>query len=166
MDSDDLDDESHISSGSKQSDDNNCSFISHSHRSCNPYTPCNQHRHRYQSIDSSRLLPIKGTVRTVDERCGHRQRYDGSRWRRICDIPSCQRCLRGKTFYENWLCREHYTIKSRTTSSSESQQLITLDDDNDDDHPHQDPNESISKDEELHQHRKTSARQLSKKKLP
>jgi len=172
MDSDDQDDRSHCSSGSKQSDDDNCSFISHSHRTCNRYTPCNKHRHRYQTIDSSRLLPIQGTIRTIDQTLGHRQRYDGNRWRRICDIPTCLRCLRGKTFYDNWLCREHYSTKSRNISSSESQQLIILDDDDDDNNNNNNicypvhVDESISKNEELHQLRKTSARQLLKKKHP
>lgn len=87
------------------------------HRSCSRYASCNGRTNQYSSVDSDvttnhfiNSKPVKGDVRPVNNEPGHRQKFDGTKWRRICCIPHCLVYLNGGIYFDNWLCRKHYLM--------------------------------------------------------
>jgi hypothetical protein len=125
------DDDNHSLSSSTNSDDEMDESYCHTHRSCSRYGSCNGKKHEHSSIDSTTSInlsnnsrPFKGETRSADNQSNHRQKYDGTKWRRICSIPGCLLYLNGGIYYKNWLCRKHYVLSIRTDLSSESDNSI------------------------------------------
>ncbi|CAF4698903.1 unnamed protein product [Rotaria sp. Silwood1] len=111
------DDDIQSVSSSTNSDDNINEFHCHTHRTCSRYASCNRQKHQYSSIDSinsksflNNSNPVKGDLRYIDNDPGHRQKYDGMRWRRVCCMPQCLVYLNGGIYFDNWLCRKHYLL--------------------------------------------------------
>lgn len=115
---DDNDDNQSISSSTNTDEDyipSNC----HTHRTCSRHAPCNKKNHRHAFVDSTSSIcrsknnndqPVKGDVRAVPNEEGHQQKYDGTKWRRICSELNCFTYLNGGIFHEKWLCRKHYLL--------------------------------------------------------
>jgi hypothetical protein len=111
------DDDNRSLASSADSDVDGCQSYRNTHRSCSLYGPCDNKNHQHSPINSttSKTLPngskpIRGDIRSVANEPEHRQKYDGTKWRRICSIPDCLRCLNGGVFYNNWLCKKHYIL--------------------------------------------------------
>jgi hypothetical protein len=60
----------------------------------------------------------------VNNQLKHRQKYDGTKWRRICSHPNCLIYLNGGIFYEKWLCRKHYLLTITKDIANESNNSI------------------------------------------
>ncbi|CAF3974498.1 unnamed protein product [Rotaria sp. Silwood2] len=121
------DDEIQSLPSSTNSDDNLSEFHCYTHRTCSRYASCNRKKHQHSPIDSmkSKSLsnnskPVKGAIRCIDDDPGHRQKYDGLKWRRICCIPNCLVYLNGGIYFENWLCRKHYLLAAENEIAEES----------------------------------------------
>ena len=131
----DDDDDNHSLSPSKNSDDDvdSCTSAHHTHRSCSRYASCNKTKHKFLSTDSTfapRSMtsggPRRGDLRTVANEPGHQQKYDGTKWRRICCIPNCLRCLNRGVYFQNWLCRKHYRSTLTIDLSSDSDSSVVV----------------------------------------
>ena len=118
------DDNQSISSSTNTDEDyipSNC----YTHRTCSRHAPCNKKNHARMVLDSISLLgrsnntgqPVKGDLRTVINDEGHQQKYDGTKWRRICSESGCLTYLNGGIFHEKWLCRKHYLLHFSEESS-------------------------------------------------
>jgi hypothetical protein len=126
------DDDNHTISSSTNSDDDMDPSYCHAHRTCSRYAACNRNKHQNSSIDSDHLIslsnnskPTKGKIRSVANEPGHREKYNGNNWRRICSNPDCVIYLNGGIYYEKWLCRKHYLLSTSMDTSTESDNLIT-----------------------------------------
>jgi hypothetical protein len=126
------DDDNHTISSLTNSDDDMDQSNYHAHRSCSRYASCNRNKHQNSSIDSDNLISLsnnskllKGKIRSVTNEPGHRQKYDGNKWRRICSNPDCVIYLNGGVYYEKWLCRKHYLLSISMDTSTQSDNLIT-----------------------------------------
>ncbi|UJR33685.1 hypothetical protein I4U23_021114 [Adineta vaga] len=116
-DNEDTDEENSLCSTINSDEDLLESACSHTHRSCSRYAACNKINHQHSSTDSSILphlpiqsKPVKGDIQSVENQPGHRKKFDGIKWRRICCIPDCTLYLNGGIYFENWLCRKHYLL--------------------------------------------------------
>ncbi len=126
------DDDNHSLFSSTNSDDEMDESNCHTHRSCGLHALCNGNKHQHLSIDSTPSIslsdpsqPIKGDIRPVHNEPGHRQKYDGIKWRRICSNSDCSTYLNGGIFFKKWLCRKHYLLYASTNPSSRSSKSIT-----------------------------------------
>jgi len=120
-------DDDYQSISSAKSDDEVEEIYYHTHRSCSRYGTCNRKQHEHTSVSSDHpldnvdnLKAKKGDVRSVDDRLDHRQKYDGTKWRRICSHPDCLLYLNGGIYFKKWLCRKHYLL-----SKSQSNEIIS-----------------------------------------
>lgn len=115
MNNDDDDDDNSMSS-STNTDEDYDNLNHHNHRACSRYAPCNNKTHHHPTTNSAntskscskKAKSFKGKIRYVDVTLGRRQKYDGTRWRRMCSVLDCQLSLSSGVFYESWLCRNHY----------------------------------------------------------
>lgn len=112
-------------------DDYRIESCSHTHRSCSLYAPCNRSQHQHLSNESSSHVslstgskPVKNDIRTIDKQTGHQKKFDGIKWRRICSAPGCTVYLIGGKFFQNWLCRKHYSLKTDNDVSHRSNSAI------------------------------------------
>ena len=119
------------SKNSDHDDEDSCTSTYHAHRSCSRYASCNKTKHKCLSTNSAcaprptlSCGPRRGDLRNVDNKLGYRQKYDGTKWRRICCIPDCLRCLNRGIYFENWLCRKHYLSTIDLLSDSDSSVII------------------------------------------
>lgn len=99
------------------SDDDLDKTCSHAHRSCGRDGSCTSVHHQQplaacptEPALSNGASPVKGDIRPAENEPGRQQKYDGTRWRRICCVPDCKTYLNGGVFFENWLCRKHYLL--------------------------------------------------------
>jgi len=118
------------------SDDDSEESYCDTHRSCSRYASCNKKNHIHSSIDSTTVKslsknstkPIKGDIRTINSSIGHRQKYDGSKWRRICCSPDCLLYLTGGIYFKKWLCRKHYLLTHVAKNVSNKSVNSTIED--------------------------------------
>ena len=119
--------ESSTTDSDDDDDDYRIESCSHTHRSCSRYAPCNRLQHQHLSTESSTHVshsasskPAKNDIRTIDKQSEHRQKFDGIKWRRICSAPGCTLYLNRGKFFQNWLCRKHYSLKVDSNVSHRS----------------------------------------------
>ncbi|CAF1054726.1 unnamed protein product [Adineta ricciae] len=112
-------------------DDYRIESCSHTHRSCSRHAPCNRLQHQHLSTESSTHVslsasskPAKNDIRTIDKQSGHQKKFDGIKWRRICSAPGCTLYLNRGKFFQNWLCRKHYSLKTDDDVSHRSNSAI------------------------------------------
>jgi hypothetical protein len=129
-DNEDNDDNSSSSGDNSDDDIDNSRF--YAHRSCSRYGSCTSTNHQHLSIDSrtqpclsKTSEPVRGDIRPMENEPGHQQKYDGTRWRRICSVPDCKLYLNGGVYFENWLCRKHYLLTIANHGRSESNHSAT-----------------------------------------
>lgn len=128
------DDDCNSWSSSTNTDDDMDDLSYNTHRTCSRYTSCNNKKHQHLLTDSiipkclsNDSKPLKGEIRSVDNALGYQQKYDGSKWRRICSKPNCLTYLNGGVFHKNWLCGKHYVVRTSKKSSTVSSNLIIND---------------------------------------
>lgn len=132
---DDEDDDYHSLSSATNSDDNLSECNDHTHRSCSRFQSCNKNNHHCCSINITPLKtnsskdskPVKGDTRSVENEPGHQQKFDGSRWRRVCCAPNCCTYLNGGVYYNSWLCKKHYLLALENDAYYESDNSLITD---------------------------------------
>ena len=127
IDSDYEDEDNRCSSQRRNSDDDGYQFTHHTHRLCSRNGPCTEDKHQHRPIEptdspcrSKRSRFTRGDIRPADNEPGHRVKYDGTRWRRICSVPTCACYLIGGVYFANWLCRQHYLLAAEHEASEDS----------------------------------------------
>ncbi|CAF0726556.1 unnamed protein product [Adineta steineri] len=128
------DDDTYSLSSITNSDEDFEEAHSYDHRLCSRYASCNKKKHEHSSDDSTKLTKhsknskfVVGSIRPIANQPGRRQKYDGCKWRRICDNFNCSVYLSGVRYIEKGLCRKHCLFSTENNVSAEADNSIIED---------------------------------------
>ncbi|CAF0887435.1 unnamed protein product [Adineta steineri] len=128
------DDDTYSLSSITNSDEDFEEAHSYDHRLCSRYASCNKKKHEHSSDDSTKLTKhsknskfVIGSIRPIANQPGRRQKYDGCKWRRICDNSNCSVYLSGVRYIEKGLCRKHCLLSTENNVSDEPDNSIIED---------------------------------------